>query len=187
MAVDIYQINQTTEQLRNVIKTWDASNPVVSVKTIWNIEEVLRSWTIDMRVGTKKNNSVEQVFQDFFNALYDFILTCKQIDNVDFQNFVENALYEGTLYRYLGHCRSDKDHKTRVEPQYNNIWVSWSKNESNSQLEQKLYSSMTKLTCHTGLVKGIDLKAFGASRPGECEVVYPTYEDCIDNIEYLED
>lgn len=150
-----------------------------------NVQEVLDKWVGHTYIGHQKEKILSDAYQAFFNALYGFILLCRNSSNEDWQAFAKEALYEGTLYRYLGHNTSS-ERRFRVRPRYNNKWVSWSKYKEVDYIESKLCGSpITRLECHTGLIYGIDLQAFGASRPHEAEVVYPTIKSQIDNIEYL--
>ena len=74
----------------------------------------------------------------------------------------------------------------RVEPQYNNIYVSWSKQPQNHYIENKLYGTMTLLTCKVDEpYYGIDLEAFGVVRGQEAEVVFPTIKETITEVKYI--
>lgn len=76
---------------------------------------------------------------------------------------------------------------SNLEPEYDHLWVSWSKNEKNWYIEEHLYGAMTHLTYHIENPQyGIDLSAFGQSRGEENEVVYPMVEANIDRVEYIE-
>lgn len=152
-----------------------------------NITDVLSYWTGNTYVGMKKKVELSQAFQLFFFSLYDWLLLLEESSDKKYSSFANEALYQGKLYRYLGHGDSNEDVYSRVEPQYNNIFVSWSKEEKSSYIEGKLYGTMTILTCE--LVKdyrGIDLEAFNSSRGNEREVVFPTIQSTIIDVRYID-
>lgn len=96
-------------------------------------------------------------------------------------------MYQGVLYRYLGHSEPSDSRKC-VRPQYNKIYVSWSKNKGNKYLESKLYGVKTLLACNVNYPYfGIDLSAFGMSRGNEREVVFPTIEETMTSIKFIEE
>lgn len=151
-----------------------------------NITEVLSNWTGNQSIGYDKEPVLKKAFQQFFKSLYAFILACSISKKHKLRKFANTAIYQGPLYRYLG----NGDHENRnnkVIPEYNDIWVSWSKNKENSNIESKLYGIMTRLTCHTSqTLYGIDLAAFGCSKVNEEEVIYPTIASQVENIEYFQ-
>ena len=103
------------------------------------------------------------------------------------KKFANDTLYHGTIYRYLGHCLENEIYDNIVEPEYNDIYVSWSKNPTNSYIESKLYGTKTLLTCKIeNNYYGIDLEAFCVVRGNEAEVVFPTIKETITNIEYID-
>jgi hypothetical protein len=107
-------------------------------------------------------------------------------------------MYHGTVYRYLGtHDSRNIRKKRRMEPIYNKIYVSWSKSESNSYILSKLYGPATwmRATIQAPYF-GIDIHGFELwcqrwygdsyyiTRGDEREVVFPTIQECIDEITY---
>ena len=155
-----------------------------------NVCETLNYWTGRTYVGHKKGKSIQKAFQMFFEALYDFLLFCQKEDKSflhPLKNLANDALYQGTIYRYLGHCSDDNDTESKVEPEYNGIYVSWSKKPNNHYIQSKLYGTKTLMTCMISEpYYGIDLEGFGIVRGGEAEVVFPTIKETITSIEYLE-
>ena len=152
-----------------------------------NICETLNFWTGHTYVGQKKQKALQKAFQAFFEVLYTFLLNCRYMDNSMLQNLANESLYHGVLYRYLGHGSADDNIDSKVEPVYNNIYVSWSKKPQNHYIESKLYWVMTLLTCN--IIEpyyGIDLEAFGVVRGDETEVIFPTIEKTITDIRYIE-
>ena len=70
--------------------------------------------------------------------------------------------------------------KKPLKVEYNNIWVSWSKESNNSYFEIKLHGRYLKLYAVIENEKyGIDLESLGASRSNEREVVFPTIKETI--------
>lgn len=73
-----------------------------------------------------------------------------------------------------------------VVPEYNGIYVSWSKYPNNIYLQNKLYGVKTLLTCECDDTHyGIDLEYFRASRSSEHEVVFPTLKNKITNVQKI--
>lgn len=158
-----------------------------------HIMEVLSKWTGQTWVGCKKDKKTENVFQKFFEALYSligYIQYFEKIMSTDEIEFAALVTYSGAIYRYLG--SSDSANKVCVEIEYNNIYVSWSKNEKNSYIESKLYGPCLLVQAETSPfdyaidLEGIDIfyrkitgKNVGVVKGKEREVVYPTKESCI--------
>lgn len=180
------QIKLAAKQIESTQKSWANSSRVVSQILMENIHTVLSYWTGCTYVGKRKDPVLAEAFQDFFNALYQLILVWRKSLYKNIRASARDALYEGTLYRYIG--SSDKNHGNQhIEPEYDHYWVSWSKNTKIFNTEEHLYGAMTHLTCHTENPKyGIDLSAFKQSRGAEDEVIYPMVEENIDQIEYIE-
>lgn len=188
------EINRVTAQIKNVQKKLP-TNDILYGDSDYNIfsnnvRETLNYWTGRTYVGQKKEKSIQKAFQRFFEALYDFLLFCQKEDNSflhRLKGLADDALYRGTIYRYLGHCSGDKDTERKVEPEYNSIYVSWSKNQNNHYIQSKLYGTKTLLTCVISEpFYGIDLDAFGVVKGDEAEVVFPTVKEMITDIKYSE-
>ncbi len=156
-----------------------------------NIYDVLDYWTGSTYVGRKKNKLIQDAFQSFFINLYSFLMTCKSSKSkqlIQYRKLAYKALYHGVVYRYIGHGDAEDELKTKVEPVYNDIYVSWSKKAGNSYLLSKLYGTKTLLTCEiTEDNYGIDLEAFGVSKCDEAEVVFPTIKNLIKDVKYIEE
>ncbi len=151
-----------------------------------NILRTLNYWTGKTYVGIEKDKTVRKAFQSFFTQLYSFLMICRDSNIKELQKFAKRALYQGVLYRYLGHGDVSEDCDSRVEPQYNDIYVSWSKNSENSYIESKLYGVITLIECEvSGNYYGIDLGAFGVVRGNEAEVVFPTIKETVKDISYI--
>ena len=182
-------IYQVKDQIKNCTKKVIANHLTLNEYNmlIDNICTILSFWTGSTYIGREKDKRYIKSFQMFFDELMDFTLACKDSDNEDLQELAEMVLFKGTLYRYLGYASDLIDPSTKIEPRYDNIYVSWSKNKRNSYIEQKLRGIMTLLTCE---VKepyyGLDLTPFGVVRGDEEEVVFPTIENTIINIEYID-
>lgn len=188
------EINRVTAQIKTVQKKLP-TNDIMCGDDDFNIfiENVcltLNYWTGHTYVGHKKGKSIQKAFQVFFEALYDFLLFCQREDKSFLQplkDLADDALYQGTIYRYLGHCSDDNDAERKVEPEYNCIYVSWSKKPNNHYIQGKLYGTKTLLTCVVSEpFYGIDLEAFGVVKGDEAEVVFPTVKEMITSIKYFE-
>lgn len=178
----VKELNRVICQTRHVQKNLPRHNLSYDDFELYmkNIQATFSWWCGNTYVGRHKDNSLSSAFQRFFEAIYDFLLFCKDSDISDLQALADKALYCGTLYRYLGyeyHEGFKSEHDDWVEPEYNNIYVSWSKLPVVPYIESKLESHITHLTCTaTSAHYGIDLFGFGVGRPNEAEVVFPTLE-----------
>ena len=160
------------------------------------IYSILSDWTGNTYVGARKEKSVEQAYQIFFELLHGFLEFCH--DNADKLSDKEVSLaqlmrFHGTVYRYLGKCDPRNNRKKEiVKPEYNDVYVSWSKSERNTYLESKLYGPRTWMKAEIQEPYfGIDIRGFEEwcekwlgyapfiTRGDEREVVFPTFEKCI--------
>lgn len=164
-----------------------------------NIAAVLDNWTGSTYVGEKKKSQIEKAFQAFFKALYDFIIECRRNDRYFNIKRSNEILYRGMVYRYLGYAIGYAPDNSRVEPIYNDIYVSWSKNQKDVHIESKLSDPITWLSAE---IKepyyGIDLVGLSNAISelvdikhriaiiDEQEVVFPTIRECITEIKYIE-
>lgn len=164
-----------------------------------NIIGVLGHWTGSTYVGVDKEKILKKAYQAFFSALYEMILKCRETKNDTIREYVNGVLYRGKIYRYLGNS-GDDNYDGRIEPIFNDIYVSWSKEPTNSYIESKLYGTMTVLSAEInepyygidleGIEKFITLltnKECRISRGNEREVIFPTIKECITEIKYIED
>lgn len=191
----IIEINRVTAQFQSVRKKLKTNDIIYGDNNFniffKNIRETADYWTGCTYVGIRKNKSLQKAFQKFFQELSDFLLFCQQGDNSflhPLRSLADEALYQGKVYRYIGHGNASGDCKSRIEPEYDGIYVSWSKKSNNHYVQSKLYGTMTFLTCDIdGTYYGIDLDAFGVVRGDEAEVVFPTIEERITEIQYIEE
>ena len=148
-----------------------------------DIGEVCRFWTGSTYVGIPKDEKIKKAFQLFFEELMELLLDMKD-SKMEFEKRVATAmLYRGTVYRYLGHNYLTDE---VVAPVYDNIYVSWNKEEGNAYILSKLHGPVTKMTCIIAEpLYGIDLGILECCKGIECEVVFPTVEECVDEIKYL--
>lgn len=182
---EIYRVRSQIQSVGVRMKTNDISNEDFSV-FLNNIYETLMYWTGHTYIGHQKKKNVQNAYQAFFEALYDFLFICRELGNPLLNSFLDKVLYRGLLYRYLGHGSMEENANKRVEPQYNNIYVSWSKQPQNHYIENKLYGTMTLLTCKVDEpYYGIDLEAFGVVRGQEAEVLFPTIKETITEVKYI--
>ena len=166
------------------------------------INSILLDWTGNTYVGRKKEICEEKQYQYFFVLIHEFLKFCCS-NSDDFsemeRTLAEFVMFRGTVYRYLGKSDSRNcQKKIRVEPEYNEVFVSWSKTERNAYIESKLYGPRTWMKAEIEAPDfGIDIHGFelwcqkwlGRSyfitRGNEKEVVFPTYERCIVQKIYL--
>lgn len=148
-----------------------------------DIGDVCDFWAGKTYVGNPKTEVIKEAFQGFFTELMNLLILMKNSEK-DYEVRVAKAmLYQGTIYRYLGHNHPSKK---VVIPQYNEIYVSWSKKPENDYIESKLYGPVTWMSCEIAeSLYGIDLDVIGSSRASEHEVVFPTIEEYITEIKYI--
>lgn len=166
------------------------------------IECILFEWTGNTYVGKKKEKDLENAYQEFFLLLHDFLEFCLQNEQILDEketSLADLMRFRGTVYRCLGFNDSRNHRKNeKVEPRYSDIYVSWSKSETNSYIEEKLYGIRTWMKAEIKEPDfGIDIHGFelwcekwlGESpfitRGKEKEVVYPTLEKYIVEIKYI--
>lgn len=185
--MEIYRVKKQIQSVGKKLKTNNITYDDFEL-IFDNVSQTLNYWTGHTYIGQEKGKFIKKVFQAFFEELYNFLFICRELDNSELQKIADKALYRGILYRYLGHGLIEGNISNRVEPQYNDIYVSWSKQPQNSYIESKLYGTMTLLTCRIDEpYYGIDLEVFGAVRGNEAEVVFPTIRETIKDIKYIEE
>lgn len=152
------------------------------------IHTILCYWTSQPYVGIEKPDIWKNKYHLFFMTLHDYLLILRDSGKTKEKKLAENALYNGKLYRYLGHSEFSENSMGRnqvVEPKYDGIYVSWSKNPNNDYVLNKLNGPITLLTCDTGDSFGIDISAFGFLTGNEQEVVFPTLKNHVLSVNYL--
>ena len=187
------QIQTYTKRIEHGI-TQDQGEPLMK-----NIAVVLDNWTGATYVGDRKKKQLEKAFQAFFTALYDFIIECRNNDCYFNIESSSKILYRGMVYRYLGHQLGDVPDNSIVEPIYNDIYVSWSKNQHDINIEKKLRYPMTWMAAEikepyygidlVGLAEAISELVKTEHRiaiRAEREVVFPTIKECISDIKYID-
>lgn len=188
-AKDIYRVSN---QICNIIKKVNRFgsvwlNEVDDETFIMNIRLVINQWASHTSVGIRKNPKLQKAFQSFYEHLYKFLLLMNDIEESGYHDLAKASLYQGKLYRYIGSGSSLNRAVEKIEPEYNDIYVSWSKKHNNIYFEQKLYGIITRLTCNVDSPNyGIDLTPFGVACDGEDEVVFPTIKDTLEEIEYID-
>lgn len=164
------------------------------------ILSVLYVWTGNTYIGNEKNFIIRKVFQSFFSELCELIV---KIDSNDWvvnrreKGFANKVKYEGVIYRYIGSSKSTN--KSVIYPCFNDIYVSWSKEETSSYVKSKLYGPITWISCTATHDRfGLDIEGFEEycnkhfrgnyyiTRGNEREVVYPTIDNCINSIKVIE-
>lgn len=173
-----------SEATQNIVTYSKAQNrdPEMLTELGDNLRAICCFWTGSTYVGSPKAEPIKMVFQAFFEEFMQLLLFMKD-STLPFEKRVANAtLYRGTVYRYLGkNYPSDEV----VVPCYDGVYVSWSKQDGNSYLLSKLYGPVTKLTCEIAEpMYGIELDILECTRGNEQEVVFPTFEQCIVDIQH---
>lgn len=179
-------IKGISEATQNIVAYRKAPNrnPDMLMEHADDLRAVCCFWTGSTYVGSPKAEPIKMAFQSFFEELMQLLLVMKD-SGLPFEERVANAmLYRGTVYRYLGkNYPSDEV----VVPCYDGIYVSWSKQDGNSYLLSKLYGPVTKITCEIAEpMYGIDLDILECTRGNEQEVVFPTFEQRIVEIQYFD-
>lgn len=141
---------------------------------------VIQNWVGYTYVGEKKHEIIKNAFQHFFQMFYRLLVFFKNESNEPIEIELANkGLYQGKLYRYLGTSLNSRK-KSKIIVEYNDIYVSWTKQEHVDYLESKLHSNYIIISCE---IKepyyGIDLHNLGIGRDFEQEVVFPTIKELI--------
>lgn len=191
------EIDKTVVELIRVRNQIDATVRAIKRRSVtsemlsdlgYNLGEALSWWTGHTYVGVEKDKKLKKSFQYFYESLYDFLLVCQSSNISVLHNFAEHALYQGTVYRYLGYSSNSRLSKVAPkEVEYDGVFVSWSKDAVIPYVESKLCGTLTRVTCNiSGDKYGIDLTAFGVSKGVESEVVFPTLKEYVTNVEYAD-
>lgn len=150
-----------------------------------NIRAVIAYWAGHTYVGFRKERILSDAFQSFFLALRGLVETLMSSHcSPKEKKFVIKIRFFGRVYRYLGHgdCM---DAEGLIQPEYSDIFVSWSKNQRNGYFERKLYGPITLLTCEIREPDwGFDLELFDLRQAHEKEVVFPTKQESIVDASY---
>lgn len=174
-----------TEATNNIISYHNHSKTTKQklIELLEDVYEICKFWTGNTYVGRPKKDAVRNAFQLFFEELMKLLLIMKDSKKTYERNVSNTLLYRGKIYRYLG---SKYKANTKVEPIYDNIYVSWGKEPENHYMLSKLCGNVTWLACEIVVPHyGIDLDRLGCSPANEHEVVFPTIETCITEIKYL--
>ena len=112
------------------------------------VADVLSQWSGKNCVGFAKDNTTIDVFQAFFMCLCDLIKLLEKNKDCIIKlekDFINSIKYNGIIYRTLGYgdCHDENKNKSII-PEYNSIFVSWSKNNDIPYLNTKLYGKKNK-------------------------------------------
>lgn len=181
---DIYCVsNQIEARTNRILKSNLPKKEIMELED--NIRDVILFWTGNTYLGHRKSKKLEKAYNQFFGNLFEFLFTIKITWNMKDS---ECGLYQGKIYRVLGKGNADIKIDKPIEPEFNQTFVSWSKNEQipTPYFKQKLYGPITKMEAELdGLDYGIDLEFWDASKNDEQEVVFPTIKDTVKKIEYI--
>lgn len=186
-VVELIRVRNQIDSTVRVIKRRSVTSEMLS-DLGYNLGEALSWWTGHTYVGVEKDKKLKKSFQYFYESLYDFLLVCRSSNISVLHDFAEHALYQGTVYRYLGYSSNSRLSKVAPkEVEYDGVFVSWSKAAVIPYIESKLCGTLTRVTCNiSGDKYGIDLTAFGVSKGVESEVVFPTLKEYVTNVEYAD-
>lgn len=186
-VVELIRVRNQIDSTVRAIKRRSVTSEMLS-DLGYNLGEALSWWTGHTYVGVEKDKKLKKSFQYFYESLYDFLLVCQSSNISVLHNFAEHALYQGTVYRYLGYSSNSRLSKVAPkEVEYDGVFVSWSKDAVIPYVESKLCGTLTRVTCNiSGDKYGIDLTAFGVSKGVESEVVFPTLKEYVTNVEYAD-
>lgn len=187
---DVYsEISHTTNEIENYLKNRNDFIENELFQLIIDIKNVIQYWVGNTYVGMPKNKKLRNYYQAFWCSLYNLIIDI----NINSNKYnssekltLGSLLYEGPIYRYIGH--GDSQDNTKIEIKYNDIFVSWSKCEKVHYLEEKLYGDYYWISGNTNKEHyGIDLEKINLSKPYEREVVFPTIKDCITEVRLIKE
>lgn len=182
----IFEVDKVTNNINNYIKNNNRNTKEFFIQVLSDVKEVCNCWTGKTYVGQSKRQDLKNAYQDFFSNLMKMLLLCKTNRNPCENKVAEALLYQGKIYRYLGYGISSNRKKKAIEPDYDGVYVSWSKEPKNGYIESKLYGEMTWIEAEIkSPYFGIDLEKMGISRGKEREVVFPTLKDFVTNIKYI--
>ena len=186
-VVELIRVRNQIDSTVRAIKRRSVTSEMLS-DLGYNLGEALSWWTGHTYVGVEKDKKLKKSFQYFYESLYDFLLVCRSSNISVLHNLAEHALYQGTVYRYLGYSSNSRLSKVAPkEVEYDGVFVSWSKDAVIPYVESKLCGTLTRVTCNiSGDKYGIDLTAFGVSKGAESEVVFPTLKEYVTNVEYAD-
>ncbi len=188
-AKEIYRVSN---QICSIVKKLNKFGVSIIIEVdnetlLYNINIVISYWTKHTYVGKRKNDTIRTAFQSFFVNLYELLIFFKYNSCDYYSELANNSLYQGRLYRYLGHGHANEDIQRKILPEYDEIYVSWSKKSPSLYLEQKLYGTITILSCVVdNPYWAIDLKQLGAVCEGEDEAVFPTISETVKEIKFIE-
>lgn len=181
----IFEVDKATSNIKNYIKNNNQNTKEFFIQVLSDVEEVCDCWTGKTYVGQSKRQDLKNAYQDFFSNLMKMLLLCKTNNNQCENAAAKALLYQGKVYRYLGYGFSSSRKKKAIKPDYDGVYVSWSKDPKNEYIESKLYGEKTWIEAEIkSPYFGIDLDAMGSSVGNEREVVFPTLKDCVIKIEY---
>lgn len=152
-------------------------------------QQALLWWTRNTYVGQEKTDQIKMAFQEFYQSLYQLLLTFKNSNIQALREFADEALYQGVAYRWLGYGTPCDSMKTARKVIGNNIYVSWSKKSNAAKsIKDKLCGTITEIACEiSGEYYAIDLMAFFKEpiNNEEEEIVFPTIKNLIIKTEVI--
>lgn len=181
----ISKVNKATANIKGYIKNNNHNTKEDLEHVLSYVKVACDYWTGKTYVGQRKREDLKNAYQDFFSALMEILLLCKANRSLYENKAAKKYLYQGKIYRYLGYNSPYTCKQKAIKPEYDGVYVSWSKEPKNSYLESKLYGKITWIEAEIkSPYFGIDLDAMNSSRGNEKEVVFPTLKDCVTKVEY---
>lgn len=177
-------ISQQVDALTKLIR--ERRDFHITSDIVWkNIFSTVSIWVGYTYVGRKKPENLKLAFHNFYGSLFELLRAMKESDIDNFRSIASEALYQGVVYRYIGSTCANN--KKRIPPIFDSIYVSWCKNPRTPYFESKFHGPITILSSHiAGDLYGIDLDAFGVGRKHEAEVIFPTMQNCVIDVEYID-
>ena len=155
-----------------------------------NISTILKYWCGYSLVGNEKSFKLKRAYQNFFTKLQNFLIQAKAgLHGRKNKKIAVDALCNNrTIYRYIGHNKNNL-YCRPICLRFDDIFVSWSKTEANSNITNKLKYPYYLLSCFVPEdMYGIDLSAFDIHQiyEKEHEIVFPTREKLITEIKIFD-
>lgn len=181
------QINDLNFAISYLTKISEKNISSTSFEEVINhLKPIIFNWVHKNNVGIQKDKRLKSKYDVFFSLLLNILKKRKSNEeNSEFREFANAVLYQGTVFRVLGHPRIPKDEK--IEVIYDNVYTHWSTIKGVNTIMEKLKRTYTYLEGYIGNDDyGIYLSPFKCMLIDESEVVFPTKSDSVISISYEE-
>ena len=181
-------VYNTTERIRDYLES-DKCSESEFFDIITLIANSIKKWTNFGYVGYKKEELEEEIFQEFWDTLRDFVLFCARDDAKESEReFAESIICTGNIYRLIGNSSLREDKEFELE--YSELYVSWDKIEFNQSVYDCLCEPVFWIAAEIKWPEfGFDIKKFDRwynkkfgdalqiAKDEEDEVVFPTIKE----------